>query len=551
MGVRAREVPDLGGRQVDVYDRPEYLSAIVFQPEPQITADDVTASVLGVMRRLRSSPKKQRDRDFTAWFGTMDPRLLERWAAGGLTAPRWAIGLPETFNADVHMAFQRGVYDDLGDIIDIGRSTLVDIAARPLARYAFGDIALYVDGTAPASERDDGVELRSAEVTRPVAAPAVKAAAKAKVTRRALPAVESVSPALHALEDWEERRAVVVDMVDRMTDAASYASLKTRVQRSFGIEVVEEASPDFVRLGSLTAGWVDDGGIPLRITIRKQLAPELKYVSLAHELAHYVRHFPLIYCGQLVEQIAWHVPELEAVYQRLLTDHLGDVMDRLEYDANVFASYLLIPPMYDLDKMASLMFESDRGLTGPDLAWRFLQPLFPVRNASGRSSSWAELDDVRAATAADMAFTAPWDPAGDELYDAIVRATATREDDAAQETQDRIDEGLVGLARSILTEITGILDEGVDRERLRSLAGEDAGVSPELTPHRELVPPLRPDPSARPRRVPLVPARALGRQSPTWVAFIDEHGDGARSVEEWGEAHPDATLALYPLATHL
>ena len=151
-----------------------------------------------------------------------------------------------------------------------------------------------------------------------------------------------------------------------MIGPTSYKSLRLAVKQHFGIKVQEECNSDFARYGSLMTGWIDNRGCPLVIHIRATL-PGLKYIVLAHELAHFTLHFPLLYCGQLIEQLAWSVPELELAYYSIMMRHLHGDPTLIEHDANIFASYFLIPPRYDLTQWQAICLRAARNLVEVNL----------------------------------------------------------------------------------------------------------------------------------------------------------------------------------------
>jgi hypothetical protein len=530
--VEERSTPDPGGKTVDVFPPTTHVSAIVLEPAVGFTEEALSDAVLGVLRDLRGSRNRRlRERDFPVYVGAFRTSWGEDLAA---------IGLPELFESRIHIAFQERVRS-IADIRDIGRSAVADVEAMPFARYVGGHIILYGDPFVPPRARAGDLELRSYEVASTTTVPA---------RRVPPPQTEIRAGLIHTIESWQKLGPAIVDFVGEMFGAASYRSLRLTVQNHFGIGVIEERDPAFPRYGSINTGWfTDDGGVRVDIRLRAALPPELKYVTLAHELSHYLLHFPLLYCGQLVEELSWYAPPLETWFGEIVSEHIGEGLSDLERDANTFTSYFLIPPRYDTAQMASLIFEGDRPPTPEELAWRFLQPLFPDRTAA--QYSWRNLDEMRDAVTTETALASINAAEPDTLYFTALQALLRRETPDAADLREAVQSRVKLVYDRVFAELEdatdrdGTIDPAVLLNRISGRRKEPV-IGTELGASRQLLAPRSGKATQDTRRLPLAPRSSRDRAmvSGRWLRV--DAADQPRPVAAWQDAFSDRVIALYP-----
>lgn len=526
MKVSERDTRDPLGRTVDVYRLVRYVYSICFESSSPIANEEMRELVWRAFSEIGSGNRQLRERDLPVFFGRI---------SGPSENTIYTIGLPERTQIEACHALQE-VARSRGRIVDLGRAVPRDIGARPFGRYLHGSSIFYADPFAeqPADRR---WEWRSYEI---VAVPN-------RSPRSPLPAIDVEAGRIHDPTSWARLMPAILEMVEEMTGAASYRSLRSAMKGSFGIEVREVESPDFPHYGILSPGWLSERGCEVTVLLRASLPVELKYVVLAHELAHFTRHFLLIYLNQFVEQASWTAPELETSYLDLIDEKVGN-LSRLEEDANVLSSYLLIPPRYDLEAMASMISERGRPLSDAELAWRFLQSLFP--EGALNEGSWRELDDTRERLVGDLAVPDDLNSASaDTLYLAMLRAVLGRDEYMAGTEIESVNKDLSQLTEAIgdvLQDAYG--SKGLERSRLRR--GDRAArstISAELSSLRRSLPPLDAEGQAAPERLPLAPTSGnrSGKADGRWRSpLAPEHH--AKTVADWQAEFPFHAVILYP-----
>jgi hypothetical protein len=224
----------------------------------------------------------------------------------------------------------------------------------------------------------------------------------------------------------------------------------------------------------------------------------------------------LLYHLQVVEELAWVVPEVRPVLDGLVDRAITGSGLSIEEDANIFASELLLPPRFlPAGSWVSGIFMRDREYRPEELIFDALQPLFPTRRERFRGRS---LDELRA-EAHEQKVRRDLNQADDgSLYEMMQRACLAREDGAAADLSRRVASALldaIGLHREY---IERFFDESVERQRDRWRALLDemgVGATPpraegavELQPggRKLLIPPLRWDGADLFPTLPLVPA---------------------------------------------
>jgi len=527
MKISERDTRDPMGRRVDIYRLVRYVDSVSFESSSPVSDDDMRELLWQAFAEIGSGNRRLRERDLPVFFGR-----IERPSENTL----YAIGMPEQTQIEACHALQ-AVAESFGPIVDWGRQVPRDLGAQPFGRYLHGTSIFYADPFVEQPE-DPRWEWRSYEVlVEPNRAP-----------RSRLPAIEVEADRFHDPTSWLGLMPAILEMIEEMTGAASYRSLRSAVKRHFGIDVREIDSPDFPHYGILSPGWLTERGCEMTVLLRASLPVELKYVVLAHELAHFTRHFLFVYLNQFVEQASWTAPALEGSYLDMIDEKVGSLR-RLEEDANVLASYLLIPPRYPLEAMAAMIHERGRTLSGAELAWRFLQPLFPEGALEG--GSWRELDEAQDRLLADLASPDGLDPASpDTLYLAMLSAVLLREEYMAGRKIESVNHDLGALMEAVGNAMEAASDpEGLDQSRLRGRrsGGEEAEISGELSSLRRSLPPIEAESGVMPERLPLAPTSGnpSGEEDGRWRSPLAPELR-SENVAEWQAKFPRHTVMLYP-----
>lgn len=516
--VTRRPTTDPGGKLVDVYTANPYLSGICLHVTGQEFKDSVRALLLNHLRKLSTSPNsRRRDRNFSIFYGEFVNRLGQQLVM---------TGLPDRFDSNLAIKIQTEV-SKIGTIVEVGRSEAADVNAAPLLRYEHGHLIAYVDPFLPVGHpllgRD--VELRSYEYVATSTGP--KRQYPMSVTR-------SRKSRLHSIDSWERERLDIMHFIYDTIEPESFLALKRHTKKSFGITVIEEVADTERRYGSIAIDWVDnDQNVEVSIYVNRALHSSLKYVVLAHELAHYVLHFPLLLFGQMVEQLSWETPAIERTYGQLVSHILGDDRRRLEYQANAFASYFLIPPQCDHDRLASITCEGGRVPSGEELAWRFLQRFFPDR--AHVEYSWHNWDEMFQRAQEELESADGLNAAGDDsLFLSLLSATSRRSSQEIHELSRAIDKKILQLGRRVAN-----LHKGASVGRLDDESRLNLNIQSELRNSRKVVRSREGGPRSRCR--PLVPSSGSRKK---WSGVLDNSLPPA-SLADWQQRCPDDTLLLY------
>jgi hypothetical protein len=286
---------------------------------------------------------------------------------------------------------------------------------------------------------------------------------------------------------------------------------------------------------------------------------KLKYVVLAHELAHYVLHFPLLVLLRYVEETAWNVPEVESYFQQLVAEN-PSTMQSIEDQADELASFLLIPSwVYPIRRLTDRMLEGGVSPSPQEMIWRFLQPLFPEDCFS--DTTWRNLDEIKRRARPDtLRFGNVGSPAPSNLFERMFQAALRIE-------KNGIGEAATSNPASVLLEKMGKLASKIEalpvedaRKRVRKLLSSPGGlnkcddVARDLAEGlgafgREIIPPLVGDGTGLFPRVPLVPAihNLEGDVEADWKLKTNPSGSPAGTVTEWRQWKKDHGLVLYRL----
>jgi hypothetical protein len=397
--VVARGKPDVSGKAVDQI----FLSttAFMFAFDADVYAPrDIELRAVDALRRLAQSlnPRDTR-RDFVVLFGTARNSQGENLLC---------LCLPENISARVTKHFREALHPVRS--IATGIYPLGDVELTPLARYTDGTIIVYTSASAAAGSLPPVFEpLSSWGVTYETRSALLHPAPTPPPQYGILP--EHLAPAgvrgeRHTIEDHQliskSLDSIIRSSVNPTIGAPfGYEQLRSFCVRRLGIQIYEDSLPNNCSgLTGMGRVHIDDEGTGARVMIRvkKTLPPETKYVSLAHELAHYRLHFPWLLVSRLAFDLSLRLPEAAVILNNFLRSK-GDMKDRLERQADIYSSFFVLPPYADnLATVAQNMFLSDRPPTPEELAWKFLTPFFPNENVGG--PTWKE-HHVRNRQAAD------------------------------------------------------------------------------------------------------------------------------------------------------
>lgn len=529
MPIHTRSTRDIGGKDVDVIPVPSQVFGIFFADRGELR-DELRSATMDALRHIAASPNRRlRERDFVVWVGTFTNRI-------GLDLA--VLGLPD----GVALAVAESFYATVPPYTDLGSYPWRDCSAVPYFRYDHGVVIEYASPAAPGVDHQGdivarGFELADGSQKRPTTAPITS-----------FPSLRASK--LHSIDTWLVTNEQIVKWISALEGAVSFTGLRKICTNYFGLSVFLEPRPEIVRLGSIRTGLISPSGeCEVRILIASSLPAELKRVVLAHELAHYALHFPLVYGAQLVEEISWDIPELQLVYRSILASRFRRGLHDLEEDADRFAAHCLIPPMYlPLGRMASVTLEMGRQPTGAELAWRFLQPLFPESGLT--TYSWRNWDEMLSRAQREMAFVKDLSIAeADDLY--LRMLLATLENEAGGRNRKRMVEG-VQECWSELTRVLESLEVASTPAEVRAALtgygdwedGSEGELFPEFGHRRELLPPLDETEGMFPV-VPLAPAdrNKTGAKQGLWQQLNEP--SSPRPLVEWRAATADHGVMLY------
>lgn len=544
MKIAMRNALDPGGKPVDVIRVPARLFCFFMQRTESTSFKHLRPLLIEGLKQIRESPvKRTRDRGFILWYGSYTRRNVSADV----------LGFPENTSVRVTKIFEALVLSEL-DVTDMGSYSPEDCNAQPIFRYDHGRIIAYTDpfiSREKAASDMPELEARSFEFE----GPSISSPRKSPTVRPS-----GNAPLHHSIGSWLENRNRILEFVWQLATAIDFRSLKKVTKDHFGISVWDEPDSHFMKHAVLRPGFfLGRGACTVRILVARQLPEPLKAVVLGHEIAHYALHFPLLAISQLVEELAWRVPEWELLHAYLLSKHLGEDSRLLEEDANAFATYFLIPPKYfPLERMASRILEGGSSPTGQELLWRFLQPVFP--ETSRMRYSWRNWDKMksRALRETDQARSLSSVDAGD-LYLCILSGALSIENDVIDVTRREADAAVRNVWEDFGDRLRAF-SEVSDEETRLALQKQYGGlaerrirqeITAEVSSRGDLVPPLEWDGYSMYQRIPLVPAapNATNRWDGDWRTLWRGNDSPAGTVEEWREYRRGTGLVLYPLET--
>jgi hypothetical protein len=523
-----RATRGISGQLVDIYPAAEdTIISVLVLDRTRVNESRLRYDVFAVMASITEmGDSRLRERDF--------PVYLCNWTTGGRRLT--GIGLPKVFPVPLHLAFQHLIRATNG-ITEISEGRASDVGARPFMLYNHGKLIAYADAFEEISPLPDSrIEVRSAEF-------------KPRVIRRRptapLPVVRWSGPGdRHSIDTWNDLRLDVLKFIHATIIPGTFHSLRTEVKRQFDIAVRVAPTSTAGQHSSISAGWVtrEDQACTVTIRISQDLPDQLKYIALAHEVAHYVLHFPIILAEQMTEQLSWFVPHARCVYADQFERYFENGV-KLEEQADLLAGYLLIPPQIPLAGIERFAVEvsgarpyvGDGLVTSEEAGWRLLAEYFPERSLV--EHSWQNHDEMRDLAQRELAWARSADDSGDiTMYRMMLRAVMRRESpDADRESRDLADatrkfwdgvangSGISAFCSCDHDEQPPIIEVGhriADRQFLGPLAGA-----------RALMP-----------RIPLVPKST--RTTGQWVNLLDPTQPPA-SVAEWRQRHPEHGVVLY------
>jgi hypothetical protein len=523
-----RATPDMCGRQVDVYPAAEDTPlSVVMLDMSRANESLLRYDVFAVMNSISMCESRLRNRDF--------PVYLCKWTSGGRR--HVGIGLPIRFPTKLHLMFQ-GLIRAHMEIIEISDGLAIDVGAQPFMLYNHGQLIAYGDpfDGIPISP-DDSVEIRSAEF---------KAPAPKKAERFPLPKIRWNAPERHSIETWQEVRQDILKFIWSTIGPGTFFSLQREMKEQFGIAVKVLPTSVAGQQGWTSVGWVsrENQDCTVTVYVNKDLPDQLKYVVLAHELAHYAVHFPVLLAGRMIEQVSWLTPHAGCLFRNAYERYLG-TGEQLEEQADLLAVHLLIPPQNSADAMSRFVsvvggqapYGDDR--IGADVVtWIQLSDLFPER--SSVRYSWHNYNEMVEVAEREIAWARSADAANDAtLYGKMLRAALRREDPDAKRESQRVNRVVFDFWEQIddVSELSAVC--GQDHSEVGGLPYLD-----DRSGHGELLDPISGERENAPR-IPLVPA-SPGRLDGLWVNVLDPRQKPA-SVAEWRQRYPALAAALYPV----
>jgi Zn-dependent peptidase ImmA (M78 family) len=515
-----RDTLDVSGHRVDLYpsDSETYLSVAAVAAD-LITEDTLRECVFKSMREMSIFSSRLRDRDFTVYVCSWE--LTEGNFVG--------IGLPIRFPSQLHRLFRMNLRQH-SEIADTGRSLAIDVGARPFVLYNHGALVAYVDPFEPVKAGLFGkdVELRSS---------AYKPMRNQARRRKPLPVIRQEPPQKHSIAVWLELRSDILEFIYETIQVGSFFSLQRAMRRQFGMSVRTASIGLAGRHGSIRTSWItpDDLSCDVTIYINSDLPTQLKYVVLAHEIAHYVLHFPILLAGQMSEQASWFRPHIECAYHQLFSGFFGDGQ-QLEEQADALASYLLFPPQVATTFFGVPIMERSRVLTPEEITWRALADFFPER--SSVEYSWHNWEEMNRQADRELQRGDGFNDLSDRtLYRSMLRATVRREADEFADSSGALNrhvEDFWAQINDIDPRTVCVVAHAIELTAAQIDSTPDA---------RNILPPVVGS-VVDARRIPLVPA-VRHKINGEWTCVLDPSGP-SYGLDEWRQLYSDYAMILYP-----
>lgn len=577
---------DPGGKRVDVYPEMELVQTFVFNRSDMLNRESILPKIIQVLLKIRRSKnKKIRNRDFPVWAGEI---------TNSLGMELFCVAIPNEIAYDVFNEFYR-VLESEETYLENGAWLLRDTGGEPIARYAHGKIIVYGDDFEKAEnlslmlpKHEEEIEFRSWQTvekkkagsrswqkvekkkTQSVYVKPVEPNRKAKFL-----SYKGLDIKQHILETWVENREIIMEFVYELKGPCGYKRLKKMMWDYFGIAVFEESSAEFGKYGCIRLSWINDEttAVGVRILINNNLDDRLKYIILAHEFSHYIHHFPLLLMGQIVEEHACTIPEIELYYQQLLNSEYPDLWHDVELDAFEFTSFFLIPAkLFPIRRLSNVILERGRNPELDVFIWRLLQSLFPDSNTA--RLTWTEYDKTQERAKRDIYTAMSIETGGDDtilfdhLFNHVLSAVLRIEKEMI--SRNRVSTAIDEIMKKMTTILAKTIDMDVEDARAciknqvcnivsnsktntvnpgDITALTDFGLSSSSF-GREIIPPLEPskDSFVFPR-IPLIPAifNPEGDPEGDWQYLPEQQRSPYGTVEDWRNHRKDHGVILYRL----
>jgi len=543
MRMKRTKRPDPAGKPVDSCSPPAYLRTFVFEYSEEIKTKIVDLSVAAMVEIGESASKRVRERDFLIWTGEFTNQLDMRL---------YIVGVPYGLHSPVLDILYRK-YSSEPSFVEINYSPPGEFKAQPILRYQYGRHVLYASPFIPAPQARLQAGLSSDFEARSFQQAPMIGKGPYSAPERPL----HRSPLHHDEAVWLENRERLMEFMRSLKGPCGLRRLRSIVEECFGVSVFEEGSREFAHYGLIRLG---SGATPkVRILVNKRLPEKLKYIVLAHELGHYLLHFPLLLILRYVEETAWSIPEIEPYCRQLLTDD-PLVLQSVEDRADEIASFFLVPAwVHPVQRMTAVISEGGVSPPPSELIWRFLQPLFPEDRFA--HTTWNDLAEIRKRARRDV--NRLRSTTGDQTANLFERmlVAALRVDEAGAEgvTKERPEEEplepVLGAMHAVAIKVESLSAPEVRRDLRTLLKGTYPGPQPlsegEFLPGlgtfgRELVSPLGGDGGGLLQRIPLEPTiyNPQGRADGDW-RLRTSPGSPVGTLAEWRKWKPDHGVVLY------
>lgn len=522
MRLVTRKTSDPHGRTVDRYIEDQIVTVLALEPSTNDVRGQLYQLTLRAFSRIaQSSSARMRQRKFTVCY--CEWQVRDDFAAVG-------IALPGRVDAQVFAYFYEEVKAGFS-MLDSGESHLNDVGGQPMLRYEDTQVIEYVSGAAASPRADYVAEVRSFEFYLP--------SRRTRTDSSAVPKVRTKAPVAHSIQTWQDLRLDVLRFFFDMTFPLNYSTLRKAMRDQFGLVSIEAPTHVVGHHGYISVDWISklDKECEVAIVVAKELPVELKYFVLAHELAHYALHFPLIYAAQEAEQLAWLRPSLDRAFNSIVERVLPD-RQILEDAANELASYAVLPEWYD--RNFDFILDVDRTPTTAQMMWGALQSFFPDTRENNDFTMFRTRAEMLEREGRELVRAARPDSAHPgSIYETVLAAALRRAQRSAEVRNHKISTSI----HDVVQEWRGAANSEVDLVTSgNSNSAQQVHLMPaDPRPDRTLTPPLAPR-NEEARRWPIVPTNSKLSQ---WRSVLDP-ALPARDIAEWRAYRPDFFVVAYP-----
>lgn len=374
---------DLAGKQHDEISLQEEAFQIALTAEPS-AADSVRSAVARALSKYAVSPRRRdKMRDFIVFLGTT-------------TSSTGQDLICICLRTNISSRVTDLLFEELTafNCVDSGRYPMLDLCIEPLFRYTDNKLIVYTSESKPSHElpenysclNDFGLsyETRSARLIRPTAL-------KRPKYNTLPPGRSRAFSQLHSLSTYQDVIKTLDTLIRGINQEPSdhdppfgYSRFRRFCTTRMGICIFETSLPGdisgFLRIGSISIASSGEPCARVHIAINNVLHPDLKYVALAHEIGHFRVHFQFMLLSALSFDLIAKEPRMLTVLWNIdqaAATHFSD----MEHEADIYSSYLLLPPWSDQLFHASRgMLVGDAPARPQDLIWHYLSPFFPTQN---------------------------------------------------------------------------------------------------------------------------------------------------------------------------